>query len=52
MYNGKTSKIVVTRDRICSKCNGAGGKGVQKCSTCKGKGMVTKMRMLGPGMYS
>jgi DnaJ homolog subfamily A member 2 len=28
LYNGKTSKIVVSRDRICVKCEGKGGKGV------------------------
>lgn len=31
-----------------------GGKqgAVQKCPTCKGRGMVTKMQQLGPGMYT
>lgn len=52
LYNGKTSKIVVSRDRICVKCKGEGGKGVTKCGSCKGQGMVTKMQMLGPGMYT
>jgi len=54
LYNGKTSKIKVNRDRICTKCNGKGGKdgAVQKCSGCKGRGQVTKMTMIGPGMYS
>lgn len=44
----------MNRERICEKCNGLGGKegAVQKCGTCKGRGMVTKMQMLGPGMYS
>jgi DnaJ family protein A protein 2 len=26
LYNGKMSKVAVNRDRICSKCNGKGGK--------------------------
>ena len=26
LYNGKTAKVVVNRDRICSKCDGKGGK--------------------------
>jgi DnaJ family protein A protein 2 len=26
LYNGKLSKISVSRDRICSKCEGKGGK--------------------------
>lgn len=26
LYKGKTTKIAVNRDRICSKCDGLGGK--------------------------
>jgi len=26
VYNGKTTKIAVNRERICAKCNGLGGK--------------------------
>jgi len=54
IYNGKSTKIAVNRERICTKCDGKGGKegAVQKCATCRGGGMVTKMQMLGPGMYS
>jgi DnaJ family protein A protein 2 len=44
----------VNRDRICSKCEGKGGENGANstCSGCKGRGMKTKMTMLGPGMYS
>ena len=54
IYNGKTTKIAVNRDRICTPCNGLGGKegAVQKCTTCRGRGIVTRMTQLGPGMYS
>ena len=54
LYNGKKTKIAVNRERICTKCNGLGGKegAVQKCGTCRGRGIVTKMTQLGPGMYS
>ena len=54
IYSGKTTKIAVNRERICGKCEGVGGKegAVQKCTTCKGRGMVTRMQMIGPGMYS
>lgn len=54
LYNGKTSKVVVSRDRICSACEGRGGKSgaVQACGSCKGRGMRTVMQMLGPGMYT
>jgi DnaJ family protein A protein 2 len=45
LYNGKTAKVAVNRDRICSKCDGKGGKAgaVQACSGCKGRGMKTTM---------
>ena len=54
LYAGKTTKIAVNRERICTICNGLGGKegAVQKCTTCRGRGIVTKMQQLGPGMYS
>jgi DnaJ family protein A protein 2 len=54
IYTGKTTKIAVNRERICTGCNGIGGKegAVKKCDACKGRGMVMKMTMLGPGMYS
>jgi DnaJ-class molecular chaperone len=54
IYTGKTTKIAINRERICGKCEGLGGKegAVQKCNGCKGRGMVTRMQMLGPGMYS
>jgi DnaJ family protein A protein 2 len=26
LYNGKVTKVAVSRDRICSKCEGKGGK--------------------------
>ena len=54
IYNGKTTKIAVNRDRICEPCNGLGGKegAVQKCTTCRGRGIVTRMTQIGPGMYS
>lgn len=54
LYLGKQTKISVSRDRICSKCDGKGGKNgaVQDCGPCKGRGMRTVMQQLGPGMYS
>jgi len=54
IYKGKTTKIAVNRDRICPACDGKGGEdGMEStCPHCKGRGMVTKMTMLGPGMYS
>lgn len=54
LYNGKNTKVAVNRERLCSKCDGKGGKAgaVTSCSGCKGKGMRTVMQMLGPGMYT
>ena len=54
IYKGKATKIAVNRERICQPCGGIGGKegAVQKCTTCRGRGIVTKMTQLGPGMYS
>jgi len=43
IYNGKTSKIAINRDRICSSCEGKGGiNGANStCTGCKGRGMRT-----------
>jgi DnaJ family protein A protein 2 len=45
LYNGKLTKVAVSRDRICPKCEGKGGKAgaVQTCTGCKGKGVRTIM---------
>ena len=45
LYNGKTQKVAVSRDRICTKCEGKGGKSgaVSTCGACRGKGMRTVM---------
>ena len=54
IYRGKTSKIAVNRDRICTHCHGKGGKdgATSTCPGCNGRGMRTQMTMIGPGMYS
>lgn len=41
-----------TRKRVCEGCEGKGGGNSKTCGTCKGKRMVQKLVMLGPGMYS
>jgi DnaJ-class molecular chaperone len=51
VYNGKSSKIAVQRDRCCTECQGKGGSKVATCRECEGRGMVMKMVQLGPGMY-
>ena len=55
IYNGTTVEVDVDRQRVCESCNGVGGtdsKAVQTCTACKGRGMRTIMRQMGPGMYS
>ncbi|CAG8574630.1 15049_t:CDS:2 [Funneliformis caledonium] len=50
LYSGKTSKLSLNKNVICSKCEGRGGKegSVKKCSTCDGTGVKIIMRTLGP----
>lgn len=51
VYKGKMMKLSINRKRVCAACDGLGGKNVKTCTHCKGRGMVEKMVMLGPGMY-
>lgn len=51
IYAGKSTKVTVSRKRVCEGCNGQGGANVKTCTPCKGRGVVEKMMMLGPGMY-
>ncbi|EAU85530.2 chaperone regulator [Coprinopsis cinerea okayama7 len=44
LYNGKTIKMNMEKDVICSGCKGSGARGNAKpktCSTCDGKGWTT-----------
>lgn len=52
MYNGKTSKLQLSKNVICSACSGKGSKSgtVQQCHTCRGCGLKVTYRQLGPGM--
>lgn len=52
IFLGKAVKFPITRKRICKKCMGKGGENASTCQTCKGKGLVEQLVMLGPGMYS
>lgn len=53
LYNGKTSKLAITRDRVCNKCDGSGATSrdaVQNCSSCNGRGVRVEVLQMGPGM--
>ncbi|GFQ02583.1 Dnaj protein homolog [Phtheirospermum japonicum] len=52
LYLGTTKKLSLSRNALCSKCNGKGSKSgaSSKCSSCQGSGMKVSIRQLGPGM--
>lgn len=50
-YKGDCIKVSHSCMRNCEVCDGKGGSTVNVCSLCKGKGVIEKMVMLGPGMY-
>jgi len=53
LYKGKTTKLAVTRNKLCPKCDGSGmkaGAASAQCRVCNGRGIRIIMRQLGPGM--
>jgi DnaJ homolog subfamily A member 2 len=55
LYKGKTVKFTSTKQVLCSKCSGSGGKEGAKatqCTTCKGQGMRQVVSQVGPGMLT
>lgn len=52
LYNGKTCKLAINRNKLCPTCEGRGGKaGAERpCSTCSGSGAQIQYRQIGPGM--
>jgi DnaJ family protein A protein 2 len=50
LYKGKTTKLALTRNIICSKCKGKGGKdgAVRSCNNCQGRGIKVTLRQMGP----
>ncbi|KAF9459578.1 hypothetical protein BDZ94DRAFT_1284340 [Collybia nuda] len=50
LYKGKTTKLALTRNVICSKCKGKGGKegAVRTCHSCSGRGIKVTLRQMGP----
>lgn len=52
LYNGKTVRLAIQRNKPCVDCSGRGGKvGAEKaCSDCNGRGAKVQLRQIGPGM--
>ncbi|KAH0830469.1 hypothetical protein J3R83DRAFT_1894 [Lanmaoa asiatica] len=50
LYKGKTTKLALTRNALCLKCNGKGGKdgAVRQCGSCNGRGIKLTLRQMGP----
>lgn len=50
LYKGKTTKLALTRNVICAKCKGRGGKegANRSCLTCSGRGIKITLRQMGP----
>ena len=51
-FHGRMMQVAVDRMILCVGCDGKGGVDPKTCTTCKGKGVVTRMTQLGPGMYT
>ena len=53
LYKGKTTKLALTRNVICPKCDGKGGKvgAVRKCGSCLGRGVRFTLRQRGPMLH-
>lgn len=51
LYSGTTRKLALQKNIICDQCEGIGGKkgAVQKCTPCRGTGVMTKLQQLAPG---
>jgi len=53
LYNGKTTKLSLRKNVICTECKGKGGKNpdsVRTCDSCRGSGVKVTLRQFGPGM--
>ncbi|EJS41943.1 apj1p [Saccharomyces arboricola H-6] len=52
LYMGKTAKLGLNRTRICQVCDGHGGLKKFSCETCKGQGVQTQTKYMGPLVQS
>lgn len=52
LYKGCEKHLKLTRNVICTKCNGVGGakESVSQCSNCKGRGVEILNQPIGPSL--
>ncbi|KAK9455198.1 hypothetical protein V1511DRAFT_499743 [Dipodascopsis uninucleata] len=53
LYKGKTTKMSIKRNVVCSHCKGSGARSnakAHKCSKCDGHGVVEGLRPIGNGL--
>ena len=50
-FTGKKSKLVVTRQTLCSSCDGNGGTEPRTCLRCKGRGMCISQHQNGGMLF-
>lgn len=52
LYNGKTVRLAISRNKPCVDCEGRGGKvdAEKTCGDCNGRGVRIQLRQIGPGM--
>lgn len=50
LYRGKTFKLNMKREVLCSGCGGKGGSQVEDCRACNGKGIRMRGQQMGPIM--
>lgn len=52
LYNGKTVRLAISRNKPCADCEGRGGKAgaERQCGDCNGRGVRVQLRQIGPGM--
>jgi DnaJ family protein A protein 2 len=48
LYTGKTVKLHMKRDCLCADCGGKGGKIMESCAMCRGKGVRIQHQQMGP----
>jgi DnaJ family protein A protein 2 len=48
LYSGKTIKLHMKRDCLCAECGGKGGKVMESCAACRGRGVRVQQQQMGP----